>query len=75
MGLYIYECVIFFFVIEVFKFLNGMLKVLWIDKNKIEIFGIEWFYLFCKLSYVRLGNNFFYCNCELKWLFDFYNND
>lgn len=46
MGLYIYECVIFFFVIEVFKFLNGILKVLWIDKNKIEIFGIEWFYLF-----------------------------
>lgn len=74
-GLYIHECAISSLAIEVFKPLNGTLKALWIDKNKIETFGTEWLYLFRKLSHVRLGNNPFHCNCELKWLFDFYNND
>ena len=74
-GLYIHECAISSLAIEVFKPLNGTLKALWIDKNKIETFGTEWLYLFRKLSHVRLGNNPFHCNCELKWLYDFYNRD
>lgn len=74
-GLYIHECAISNLAIEVFKPLNGTLKALWIDKNKIESFGIEWLYLFRKLSHVRLGNNPFHCNCEMKWLFDFYHKD
>jgi hypothetical protein len=71
-GLYIHECAISNLAIEVFKPLNGTLKALWIDKNKIESFGIEWLYLFRKLSHVRLGNNPFHCNCEIAWLFSFY---
>ncbi|KAK3095098.1 hypothetical protein FSP39_010337 [Pinctada imbricata] len=71
-GLYIHNCAISNISLDVFRPLNGTLKSLWLDGNKLETFGIEWLYLFRALSHIRLGDNPLHCNCEVKWLFEFY---
>ncbi|XP_033756317.1 leucine-rich repeat and fibronectin type-III domain-containing protein 5-like [Pecten maximus] len=72
MGLYIHNCAIADINIDHIKPLNGTLKSLWLDGNKLEYFKNDWKYLFNTLSYVRLGNNPLHCNCEIKWLYSFY---
>lgn len=58
--------------IEVFRPMNGTLKTLWIDGNKFERFSPQWLFLFKTLSHLRLGDNPLHCNCEAKWLFEFF---
>lgn len=58
--------------LEVVRPLNGTLKTLWMDGNKFEKFNAQWLYLFKTLSHLRIGNNPLHCNCEAKWLFEFY---
>ena len=72
MGLYIHDCAISNISLDVIRPLNGTLKSLWLDGNKLETFNIEWLYLFRALSHIRLGDNPLHCNCEVKWLFEFY---
>lgn len=72
MGLYIHNCAIADITLNHIKPLNGTLKSLWLDGNKLEYFEKEWKYLFNTLSYVRLGDNPLHCNCEIKWLYSFY---
>lgn len=60
--------------IEVFRPMNGTLKTLWIDGNKFERFNSQWLFLFKTLSHLRIGDNPLHCNCEARWLYDFYNS-
>ena len=60
--------------LEVFRPMNGTLQTLWIDGNKFERFNSQWLFLFKTLSHLRLGNNPLHCNCEARWLYDFFNS-
>ncbi|XP_052772464.1 leucine-rich repeat and fibronectin type-III domain-containing protein 2-like [Mya arenaria] len=60
--------------LEVVRPMNGTLKTLWIDGNKFEKFNPQWLYLFKTLSHLRIGGNPLHCNCEAKWLFEFYSS-
>lgn len=58
--------------LEVLRPMNGTLKTLWIDGNKFERFNPQWLFLFRTLSHLRIGDNPLHCNCEAKWLHEFY---
>lgn len=58
--------------LEILRPMNGTLKTLWLDGNKFERFNPEWLYLFKTLSHLRIGGNPLHCNCEAKWLSEFY---
>ncbi|KAL4231208.1 Leucine-rich repeat and fibronectin type-III domain-containing protein 5 [Mactra antiquata] len=60
--------------LEVIRPMNGTLKTLWLDGNKFERFNYQWLYLFKTLSHLRIGENPLHCNCEARWLHDFYNS-
>lgn len=75
MGLYIHNCAIFELSLEVIRPMNRTLKYLWLDGNKFESFEIDWLYVFRTLSHTRLAGNPLHCNCEVGWLFDFYQNN
>lgn len=72
MGMYIHNCAIANISIEVVRPLNGTLKSLWLDGNKFDSFHTDWLYMFRSLSHLRLGDNPFHCNCEVEWLFNFF---
>lgn len=58
--------------LEVVRPMNGTLKTLWLDGNKFERFNFQWLYLFKTLSHLRIGDNPLHCNCEARWLNEFY---
>lgn len=58
--------------LEVIRPMNGTLKTLWLDGNKFERFNSQWLYLFKTLSHLRIGDNPLHCNCEARWLNEFY---
>ncbi|XP_045189258.1 leucine-rich repeat and fibronectin type-III domain-containing protein 2-like [Mercenaria mercenaria] len=58
--------------LEVLRPMNGTLKTLWLDGNKFERFNSLWLFLFKTLSHLRIGNNPLHCNCEARWLNEFY---
>ncbi|KAL3864033.1 hypothetical protein ACJMK2_005745 [Sinanodonta woodiana] len=72
MGLYFQNCALGDLTLEILRPLNGTLKSLWIDGNKFETFNPNWLYLFKTLSHLRIGDNPLHCNCEVAWLFKFY---
>lgn len=71
-GLYIHNCAISELSLEVIKPLNRTLKYLWLDGNKFESFSSNWLYVFRRLTHTRLAGNPLHCNCEVGWLFDFF---
>lgn len=71
-GLYIHNCAISELSLEVISPLNRTLKYLWLDGNKFESFSTDWFYVFRRLTHARLAGNPLHCNCEVGWLFDFF---
>ena len=75
MGLYIHNCAISELSLEVIRPMNRTLKYLWLDGNKFESFSIDWLYIFRTLSHTRLAGNPLHCNCEVGWLFKFYQNN
>ncbi|KAH3789085.1 leucine-rich repeat and fibronectin type-III domain-containing protein 5-like [Dreissena polymorpha] len=58
--------------LEVIRPMNGTLKTLWIDGNKFDKFNPQWLFLFRTLSHLRIGDNPLHCNCEARWLHEFY---
>ena len=71
-GLYIQNNFIDKLSLEVLRPLKGTLKTLWLDGNKFDKFNSEWIELFKTLSHLRIGDNPLHCNCESRWLFEFY---
>ncbi|GFO35756.1 leucine-rich repeat and fibronectin type iii domain-containing protein 1-like protein [Plakobranchus ocellatus] len=71
-GLYMHECGLRRLPVELMTPLNGSLKILWLHGNNFESLNDKWLYFFRTLGHIRLGGNSFHCNCELEWLYAFY---
>lgn len=71
-GLYIHNCAISNISIEVVRPLNSTIKTLSLDGNKLDRFDKQWIYFFNTLAHLRLGGNPLHCNCEARWLYEFY---
>lgn len=71
-GLYLHNCGLNKLPVDLMTPLNGSLKTLWIHKNNFEAFSHKWLYFFQRLAHVRLGGNAFHCNCEIQWLYSFF---
>lgn len=74
-GLNLKSCAISKLSINLIKPLNGTLRTLRLDGNDIEALDKEWLYVFRTLGHLRMGHNQFHCNCELSWLWEFYNSN
>ena len=61
--------------LEIIRPMNGTLKNLWLDGNKFERFNSQWLFLFKTLSHLRIGDNPIHCNCEARWLNEFYQSN
>lgn len=71
-GLYLYDCSLKKLPVDLMSPLTDSLKILWIHENNFEQFSHKWLYFFEKLATVRLGGNAFHCNCEIQWLYSFF---
>lgn len=56
----------------IFSPLRGSLRKLKLDNNKIERFDSNMLSVFQELEYLRIHNNPLICDCESKWLKEFY---